>query len=146
MASADTSSDTAKSKTKLRTITPSTDSIYSDTVINTTTLRSDSKNDESDVLFDRKVEVASEGLIPSFSRCFYDMPSKNNALTLAEYIIALKSEINLSDNYRKDIIQRLSELSVFMVRLYSKKCVGNRSWSFLIICVSQKLRIHFTNG
>ena|SRR6266511_653852 len=41
-------------------------------------VRSDSKNssDDNDVLFDRKIEIASEGLISCYYRCFYKMPLK----------------------------------------------------------------------
>ena len=62
-------------------------------------------NDNDDTLFfDRKVELASEGLTSRYSACFYKIPLRENALTLANYIISMKSEINLSNSYRIDII------------------------------------------
>ena len=75
----------------------------------------DSKNNSNydDVLFDRKVDIASEGLISCYSRCFYKIPLKENALTLANYVISMKSEINLSNNYRREVIQKLSRLSIY---------------------------------
>jgi hypothetical protein len=39
------------------------------------------------------------------------MPLKENALTLANYVISMNSEINLSTNYRLDIIEKLTRLS-----------------------------------
>jgi integrase/recombinase XerD len=115
------------SKEKLRTIHSSTDSINN----NTLTVRSDSRNDHDDVLFDRKVETASEGLISCFSRCFYNMPLKNNALTLADYIIAMKSEINLADNYRKEIIQKLAGLSIHHGKTLFKDMTREQVLEFL---------------
>lgn len=114
-------------------------------VNNTTTLVSDSKNDLGDVLFDRKVEIASEGLISCYSKCFHKIPSKKNALILADYVIAMKSEINLADNYRREVIQKLSGLSIYHGKI-SFKDMTRQQILDLIIYVNQKLQIHFTNG
>ena len=35
----------------------------------------------NDTLFDRRIEMASEGLSPYYSRCFYKIPLRENALT-----------------------------------------------------------------
>jgi hypothetical protein len=61
-----------------------------------------------DALFDRKAEIASEGLSTYYSTCFYKIPLKENALTLANYIISLKSEINPSNIYRREIMHKSS--------------------------------------
>jgi hypothetical protein len=45
---------------------------------------------DDDTLFDRKIEIASEGLAPHYYMCFYKIPLKENALTLAGYIISMK--------------------------------------------------------
>jgi hypothetical protein len=129
MVAVDTSSSTPVSKAKLRTTSKSsTDSINNNTTI---TLLSDSKNDHDEVLSDRKVEIASEGLISCCSRCFYKIPSKKNALTLADYIIAMKSEINLADNYRREIIQKLSRLSIYHGKTLFKDMTREQILEFL---------------
>lgn len=66
-----------------------------------------------DTLFDRKIEIASEGLNSRFSNYFYKIPLKQNALTLASYIISMKSEINPSNNYRMSVIDKISRISIY---------------------------------
>ena len=65
------------------------------------------------LFFDRKIEAATAGLPCEYSKLLYKIP-KDNALIIANYIIiSMKTEINLSDNYRKDLIKLLSRLSMF---------------------------------
>src|SRR5438094_1456302 len=73
-----------------------------------------SKNDE-DVVLDRKITLATEGFTTTK---FCEMVlrdrnrlSKENALTISEYIITMKREINPRLNYIRTTIQYLSELS-----------------------------------
>jgi integrase len=63
-------------------------------------------------LFERKIEAVTEGLPGD---CFKSLTkiSQDNALTIATYISSVKSETNLSDNYRRDIIRALSKFSIF---------------------------------
>lgn len=72
------------------------------TAIATTTVIEDS-------LFDIKIKMVTAKLIPYYRRLLKDI-SKENALTIAKYILAMKTEINLSDQYRQDIIYLLSKL------------------------------------
>ena len=65
-----------------------------------------------DSLFDIKIEMATAGLIPYYSRRLLKEVTKENALTIAKYILAMKTEINLSDHYRQDVIYLLSKLSI----------------------------------
>jgi hypothetical protein len=60
------------------------------------------KNNTDDALFDRKIEMASEELTPYYCKRFYEIPLVENALSLANYILSMKSEINPSDNYKKE--------------------------------------------
>jgi integrase/recombinase XerD len=64
------------------------------------------------LFFDRKIETATAALPREYSKLLYHIP-KDNALKIADYIISLKTEINLSDNYRKDLIRVLSMFSTF---------------------------------
>lgn len=57
-----------------------------------------------DSLFDLKIEMATAGLIPYYSRSLLKDVTKENSLTIAKYILAMKTEINLSDHYRQDVI------------------------------------------
>jgi hypothetical protein len=63
-------------------------------------------------LLDRKIEETTANLPSSFTR---QLPSigTNNIETVVKYIAAIKSEINLSDNYRKDLIALLSRFSKY---------------------------------
>ena len=72
-------------------------------------------NDKELALLDRKIMMATEGfttdrfcelVLKDRSRL-----SKENALTICEYIIAMKREVNPRLSYKKNIIQFLSELS-----------------------------------
>jgi integrase len=65
------------------------------------------------LLFDKKIALATEGLIPFFERILRERTSKENALIISEYITAAKRDINLSNGYRKANIQALVELSEF---------------------------------
>jgi integrase/recombinase XerD len=62
--------------------------------------------------FDREIETATSGLSPEYSKLLNKI-SKDNALTIANYIISMRTETNLSDNYRKNIIKVLSRFSTF---------------------------------
>ena len=62
--------------------------------------------------YDREIETATSGLSPEYSKLLNNI-SKDNALTIASYIISMRTETNLSDNYRKNIIKVLSRLSTY---------------------------------
>jgi hypothetical protein len=74
-----------------------------------------SKSDSGsyDVLFDRKVDLATAGLRASLSKSLKYETSHENALVICNYIISIQTEINLSDNYRMTTISLLAELSKF---------------------------------
>jgi integrase len=86
---------------------------------------------DDDALFDRKVEIASEGLNSYYSACFYKIPLKQNALTLASYVTSLKSEINPSNNYRREIIDKLSRFSVYCDKTLLKDITREQLLKFL---------------
>jgi integrase len=64
----------------------------------------------------RKIENITEGLA---SYCFNMLhtrvlpQNRENAMTICEYISSMKHELNLSDNYREDVIMLLSRFSIF---------------------------------
>jgi hypothetical protein len=72
-------------------------------------------NNEHLALLERKIALATEGFT---SRKFCELVlkdrnslSKENALTICDYVIAMKREINPRLSYKKNTIQFLSELS-----------------------------------
>jgi integrase/recombinase XerD len=65
-------------------------------------------------LLDRKIEEATAGLLSSFAKQLLSIgEGKANIETIVRYIAAIKSEVNLSDNYRKDLIALLSRFSKY---------------------------------
>jgi integrase len=105
-----TAAATTTKKTKTATTTTTATGFASTAA---TQLSPPKKKNDDDALFDRKIEIATEGLAPFHSRYFYRMPLKENALTLANYVISMNSEVNLSPNYRRDVIEKLSRLSIY---------------------------------
>ena len=71
------------------------------------------KNNDESPLFDRKVEAITAGLPARYSRTLKNEITQGNALIICDFISALKTEINLSDNYRRSNIERLVNLSRF---------------------------------
>jgi hypothetical protein len=52
------------------------------------------------VLFDRKIEFSTAGLILYHYRCLLKKVSKEYVLTIAKYFLAMEREINLSNHFR----------------------------------------------
>lgn len=63
----------------------------------------------------RKIENATEGLPSHTLNLLHRTLSENeeNILIICDYIPSLKSEVNLSDHYRKDVITLLCRFSTF---------------------------------
>ena len=78
------------------------------------------KNDS--LLFERKLETVTEGLTREYHNLF-NILSKEDALTLMDYIISLKTEINPSDNYRKSVIKTIGKFMMFCRRSTDKPLV-----------------------
>ena len=61
---------------------------------------------------DRKIEEVASGLRQGYTKNLYSI-SVQNALSIVDYILALKTEVNLSDHYRRDLIYLLTILSKY---------------------------------
>jgi integrase/recombinase XerD len=72
-----------------------------------------SKTHLKDEKFEKKIDFATAGLRPFIHKDLIENVSTKNARTIAEYVLAMKTETNLSDNYRATIIQLLSTLSKY---------------------------------
>lgn len=66
----------------------------------------------NDVLFDRKIQDVTAGLIPYFQKLLYRL-SKENGWTIANYIMSMRTEMNLTNNYRRDVVKVLAHFSIF---------------------------------
>jgi integrase/recombinase XerD len=72
----------------------------------------DSVASNNDALFDRKIELITQG-IDSFYVSLLKELSQDNALTIVNYVLSMKNEINISDNYRRLNIYTLYRISKF---------------------------------
>jgi integrase len=77
-------------------------------------------------LFEGRLELATEGLEPSYFNKLKKLLSKTNALTIANYILAMKTEINLSDSYRMINLKVLVRISQFFRNKISFQTMGRK--------------------
>jgi hypothetical protein len=77
------------------------------TIIPTHSIRDNNNNvyaadntNNNDPLFDRRIDLVTEGIGAFFDSKLRELPY-NNALTIIDYILSMKNEINLSDGFRK---------------------------------------------
>ena len=70
------------------------------------------KSENLGIILERKIEDITSCLQPEYYRLLHAI-SEDNALTIGNYIQALRVEINLSDHYRADIIRLLCTLSQY---------------------------------
>jgi hypothetical protein len=63
-------------------------------------------------ILEGKIEETTAGLPSSFAK-HLSSTGENNVITIIEYIAAVKNEVNLSDNYRKDLIESLARFSKY---------------------------------
>jgi integrase/recombinase XerD len=63
-------------------------------------------------LLDRKIEEISAGISASYSLHLRSV-GQYNVTVIIEYIVSMKSEVNLSDHYRRDLIEVLSKFSKY---------------------------------
>jgi hypothetical protein len=72
---------------------------------------------DCDVLFERKIQDVTEGLNPDCFNWLYNNIASTNkeiAITIATYIMSMKTEIKLSDYYRRDTITVLSRFLMYL--------------------------------
>jgi len=81
----------------------------SSSVVNLTPPASQNCNN---VFFEQRIGDATSGLIPHFSKLLYKL-SKENTWSIANYIISMRTEVNISDHYRRNIISVLTNFSIF---------------------------------
>jgi hypothetical protein len=69
----------------------------------------------SSPVFERKLDAATAGLHPFIREHLLSKISQENAMIIVEYVLAIKSEISLSDNYRRNNILTLKRLAESIV-------------------------------
>ena len=70
---------------------------------------------ESSLYNDEKmIDAAAAVLRPSYYRMLNSVLPHENAMTIAKYIVSMKTEVNLSDHYRLDLIAVLYKLSIYI--------------------------------
>jgi hypothetical protein len=67
-------------------------------------------NTNKEFLLDRKIEETTAGLPAVYTKLLYSI-SIENALCVIDCIFSLEIEVNLSDNYRKNLINLLTKFS-----------------------------------
>jgi hypothetical protein len=68
----------------------------------------------NDPLFDHKLELITAGLNPFIKDHLINRITRDNCQTIVNYILAMQTEINLSDSYRLDTIHKLKQLAEFL--------------------------------
>jgi hypothetical protein len=63
-------------------------------------------------LLERKIEEIGAGIPASYS-LHLRSAGQNNVKVIINYIVTMKSEVNLSDHYRRDLIEVLSKFSKY---------------------------------
>ncbi|HEY9388002.1 MAG TPA: hypothetical protein VIP70_13255 [Nitrososphaeraceae archaeon] len=66
---------------------------------------------DSNIIFERKIKLASEGLLERYFKLLSKLQPKQNALAIADFIISLNTEINSSANRKMTAIEALHMLS-----------------------------------
>jgi integrase/recombinase XerD len=79
----------------------------------------------------RRISLATEGLKPYVENWLKMKTSNKNALTISEYILSLRREINPSQNYTKTQIQALVELSEYLKQKPLEQLTSDDIVSFL---------------
>jgi hypothetical protein len=86
-----------------------------------------------DALFERKIEDITLGLGHYYYRKLLSRVSQENAMTIAKYIISIRTEMNPTDNYRGDAIKGVAKFSIFCNNKSSYSWTsGNNSWCLII--------------
>ena len=65
----------------------------------------------NDPVLDHKLDLIIEGAKPYLREHLLNKISRENCLTIIDYILAMQTEISLSDRYRIDTIHKLKQLA-----------------------------------
>ena len=96
-------------------------------------------------LLDRKIDENGAGLLHQIAKSLHSIGEKNAAVII-EYIAALKSEINLSDHYRRDLIVVLCKFSKYNDGIPFKESIRITLLRSYIASARQRHKTLCTNG
>jgi len=65
-----------------------------------------------DSSLERKIRVVTEGLSHQYSDRLYNKTQKENAMAIIDFILSLKTEINLSSHHIKNNIMALTVITI----------------------------------
>lgn len=68
--------------------------------------------DKTPLFLDRKIDEVTAGLDPAYSKRLNSIPVQNTVF-IVNYILSMKTEANLSDHYKKDLINLLTTFSKY---------------------------------
>ena len=114
-------------------------------VINKEKTKEPDNQGQYDPLFDSKIESITSGLRREYSRGLYEI-SKENTLTIADYILTMRTETNLSDHYRMDLIKLLYTFSKYNNNKSFRAITRNDVICFLESFANLRLQILCING
>jgi hypothetical protein len=86
-------------------------------------------------LLDRKIEETTANIPLSITRLLLSI-GEDNIATTVKYISAIKSEVNLSDSYRKDLIALLSRFSKYNDNCGHSLLLSERLAIWIRTCIS----------
>ena len=75
------------------------------------TLPSTSISEAYSITIPWEIDEATSGITKGFKNRILRLRNQNNAVIIAKFILSMKNEINLSDNYRSSLLRTLSDLS-----------------------------------
>ena len=78
--------------------------------------------DKTPLFLDRKIDEVTAGLDPAYSKRLNSIPVQNTVF-IVNYILSMKTEANLSDHYKKDLINLLTTFSKYtkVFQIYHKR-------------------------
>jgi hypothetical protein len=87
-------------------------SIKTETKIITTATTTASRTEKISPILDRKIDETTAGLSPYYVKNLRSIGAINGA-TIVDYIATMKIEVNLSDHYRKSVVELLCKFSKY---------------------------------
>ena len=100
-------------------------------------------DNSNDPLFDRKIDLATEGLQRQHANRLKALSSVDNRKTMVNFVLSMRSESNLSDNHRINYLSCLCRLSQFHGNInnnktYKKFKEMSREDSYYLILMSHQ--------
>lgn len=75
--------------------------------------------DDALVLVPREILEVTDGLAKELQIKLYKLKIQDNSITIANYILYMKHEVNISENYKISLLRTLIKLSNFTNKLFS---------------------------